>query len=104
MNIKSLQIPIIQAPIEATAELTASVSEAGGMGSLQGTWIKPEIAAQIVDSVVSKTNNSFSVNFVLSFEPHSFDAVIEAGAPVITFSWALMQKLSFFSTAGPSSV
>jgi nitronate monooxygenase len=93
MNIKNLQIPIIQAPIEATAELTVSVSETGGMGSLQGTWIKPEIAAQLVDSVVSKTNNPFFVNFVLSFEPHSFDAVIEAGAPVITFSWGHAPEL-----------
>ena len=93
MSIIDLKIPIIQAPIEATVELTASVSETGGMGSFQGTWVEPDTAAELVNSVISKTKNLFSVNFVMSFEPHSFDAVLEAGAPIVTFSWGHAPEL-----------
>ena len=93
MNIRDLEIPIIQAPIEASIELAATVSGTGAIGSFQGTWVKPNIAAGIVDGVSSKTKNPFIVNFVLSFEPYAFDAVIEAGAPAVTFSWGHAPEL-----------
>ena len=35
MNIRNLETPIIQAPIEATPNLTAAVSNTGAMGSLE---------------------------------------------------------------------
>ena len=59
MNIRELNIPILQAPIESTVELAVAVSEAGGMGSIQGTWEEPEDAAELVDGVIQKTNNPF---------------------------------------------
>ena len=93
MNIRDLEIPIIQAPIEATVELAATVSATGAIGSFQGTWVKPDIAAGIVESVSSSTKNPFFVNFVLSFEPYAFDAVIEAGVPAVTFSWGHAPEL-----------
>ena len=97
MNIRDLNIPILQAPIESTVKLAVAVSEAGGMGSLQGTWEKPEDAAKLVDSVIQKTNNPFFVNFVLSFRPHAFEAIIEAGAPAVTFSWGVAPELIDFA-------
>ena len=93
MNIRDLAIPVLQAPIESTVKLAVAVSEAGGMGSLQGTWKKPEDAAALVESVLRQTKNPFFVNFVLSFEPHAFEAVVEAGVPAVTFSWGIKPDL-----------
>ena len=97
MNIRELNIPILLAPIESTVELAVAVSEAGGMGSIQGTWAEPEDAAELVDGVIQKTNNPFFVNFVLSFRPHAFEAIIEAGAPAVTFSWGIAPELIDFA-------
>ena len=93
MDITRLNIPILQAPIEASVDLAAAVSNAGGMGSLQGTWSSPEEAAELVEGMLAKTSSPFFVNYALAFTPHSFDAVIEAGAPAITFSWGLAPEL-----------
>ena len=35
MVISKLEIPILQAPVEANVDLAAAVSAAGGMGSIQ---------------------------------------------------------------------
>jgi nitronate monooxygenase len=93
MKIQDLKIPIIQAPIEATANLTAAVSNTGGMGSLGLAWMDADTAAKLVDEVLSKTQNPFFANFVLSFDPMAFDAVIEAGVPSITLSWGFSSDL-----------
>ena len=93
MNIQDLKFPILQAPVEATANLTAAVSNAGGMGSLGLAWADADTAAKLVDEVLSKTQSPFFANFVLSFDPMAFDAVIEAGVPSITLSWGLSPDL-----------
>ena len=93
MNINDLQIPILQAPIDTGTDLASAVSNAGGMGSVQGTWKNPDEAAALVEKVLSKTKNPFFVNFVLSFAPNALDAVIEAGAPAVTFSWGIDPEL-----------
>ncbi len=93
MNIQDLKIPILQAPVEATANLTAAVSSTGGMGSLGLAWADADTAAKLVDDVLSKTQNPFFANFVLAFDPMAFDAVIEAGVPTITLSWGLSSDL-----------
>ena len=41
MVISKLEIPILQ----ATVDLAAAVSAAGGMGSIQGTWNTPDETA-----------------------------------------------------------
>ena len=41
MVISKLEIPILQAPVD----LAAAVSAAGGMGSIQGTWSTPDETA-----------------------------------------------------------
>ena len=43
MDISKLEIPILQAPVEATVELAVAVSDSGGMGSIQGTWSRAYI-------------------------------------------------------------
>jgi nitronate monooxygenase len=93
LNFHNLKVPILQAPIEATANLAAAVSNAGRMGSLGLAWKTADSAARLVDEVLSKTQNPFFANFVLAFDPVAFDAVIEAGVPSITLSWGVSSDL-----------
>ncbi len=84
-----IEIPIIQAPTGSVAgpDLCAAVSQAGGLGSMGVTWAEPSAAAALVADVRSRTDRPFAVNFALAFEPKGLAAVLEAGAPVMTFSW-----------------
>jgi nitronate monooxygenase len=63
------------------------VSRGGGMGSMALTWTSPEVAAEQVRQVRAETPNPFFVNFALAFPPVSLDAALEAGVPIVTFSW-----------------
>jgi nitronate monooxygenase len=82
---------IVQAPIGslATVELVSAVSSAGGLGTLALTWTDAETAASTVAAVKTRTSAAFASNFVLAFEPTALTAVLEAGVPVVTFSWGL---------------
>lgn len=84
-----LDIPLVQAPTASIAgpELAAAVSSAGALGAMGLTWTPPDAAAQAVRQVRAATDRPFLVNFVLAFEPVSLPAALEAGAPVVTFSW-----------------
>ena len=93
MLFRDLRVPVVQAPIEATVELAAAVCNTGGMGSLGFAWTTADEASRLVETLRSTTPHPFFVNFVLSFEPHAFDAAIEAGAPAITLSWGLDPSL-----------
>lgn len=87
--LEALRYPIWQAPTGSLAgpELAAAVSKAGGMGSMALTWTAPELAAEQVRQVRRLTQNPFFVNFALAFPPLSLDVALEAGAPIVTFSW-----------------
>jgi len=82
---------IVQAPIGglATVELVSAVSSAGGLGTLALTWTDPKTAAGLVAAVKARTSAAFASNFVLAFEPTALSAVLEAGVPIVTFSWGL---------------
>ncbi|MCW3096221.1 MAG: hypothetical protein JWL77_1839 [Chthonomonadaceae bacterium] len=84
-----LTYPIWQAPTGSIAgpELAAAVSAAGGMGAMALTWATPEQAAAQIAQVRAQTANPFQVNFALAFPPHALSAALEAGAPIVTFSW-----------------
>jgi len=83
------EIPIWQAPTGSVAgpELAIAVSAAGGMGAMALTWAPLEQAVEAVHKVRSATQQPFLVNFALAFSPTALPAVLEAGAPIITFSW-----------------
>jgi nitronate monooxygenase len=86
-----IERPIIQAPIGGlgSVELVAAVSNAGGVGSLALTWCDAEVAARLVKAVTQRTRAPFIANFVLSFAPASLPAALEAGVPMVTFSWGM---------------
>ena len=88
-----LKYPIFQAPHGgAGADLVAAVSGAGAMGILGATRLTPENARKAVAIVRARTQRLFAVNYILAFEPVSLPAVLEAGAPVLHFSWGLPTK------------
>ncbi|MFK7806038.1 MAG: NAD(P)H-dependent flavin oxidoreductase [Anaerolineae bacterium] len=89
MLFENLKYPILQAPIGslASTKLASSVSNAGGMGALAMTWTEPDAATKRVEKLRAATRNPFFVNFVLAFQPKALDACLDAGAPVVTFSW-----------------
>jgi nitronate monooxygenase len=81
--------PSSQAPTGSIAgpEMPAAVSAAGAMGAMALTWTDPNVAKEQVHKVLAATDRPFQVNFVLAFEPKALSAALEAGAPVVTFSW-----------------
>src|SRR5512142_2727023 len=85
----SLRYPIWQAPVSSLAgpTLATAVCKAGGMGSMAMTWTEPDAAADQIREVRGQTDNPFFVNFALAFPPDSLEASLEAGAPIVTFSW-----------------
>ena len=93
IDVKQLAIPILQAPIEATPSFAAAVSETGAVGSIQGTWSSANDAAEMVESVITATTRPFFVNFALALQPQAFEAVLEAGAPMVTLSWGVSREL-----------
>jgi nitronate monooxygenase len=94
-DLLDVEYPIIQAPIGSatTPELAAAVASAGGLGTLAVTWRPPERAAELVERTGELTDGAFAVNLVLDSEAREFptdehlDAVLEAGAPVVSFSF-----------------
>jgi nitronate monooxygenase len=84
-----LRCPIVQAPTGSIAgpELAAAVAEAGGMGAMALTWADPNAATAHVRAVLAATSRPFLVNYALAHPPRSLEAALEAGAPVVTFSW-----------------
>jgi len=98
-----VDIPILQAPTASIAgpELAAAVSAAGALGAMGLTWTLPDAGAAQVRQVRAATERPFLVNYVLAFEPVSLPAALEAGAPVVTFSWGDPEPyLSLVRTAG----
>ena len=89
MALFGLQYPIFQAPHgNATGpELAAAISNAGAMGALALSGRTSEAARQSVEAVRGQTNRPFLVNYILAFDPQSLGAALEAGAPIVQFSW-----------------
>ena len=105
-GLAGITYPIFQAPIgsASSTDLVAAVSNAGGCGTLAMTWTKPAAAEDKVRRLKEMTNGPFAANFVLTFTPGSLDAVLEAGAPIVTFSWGISREyISRVRAAGASA-
>lgn len=84
-----LRVPIVQAPTGSIAgpELAIAVANAGAMAALALTWTEPDEAARLIKQVRAGTNGPFLANFALAFPPNALDAALDAGVPIVTFSW-----------------
>jgi nitronate monooxygenase len=89
-----LRYPIFQAAIGSSSspDLAIAVSSAGAMGAM-ALWPFPaDEASARVARVRSATSKPFFVNYALAHEPKSLLAVLEAGAPIMQFSWGMPDK------------
>jgi nitronate monooxygenase len=92
MNALGLKYPISNAGMGgfATPELAIAISNAGGLGSI-GTGINPspEVVRQRVTRTRAGTDRPFAVNFLLVTPPVTVPIALDAGAPIIQFSWGI---------------
>jgi nitronate monooxygenase len=72
------------------------VSKAGAMGALGLTGATTDGARTAVSNVRSATKSAFFINYILTLsagkEPKSLRAALDAGAPIVQFSWGLPAK------------
>jgi nitronate monooxygenase len=90
MELFGLKYPIFEAPHgpATSPELAIAVSNAGAMGALASLG-SPEEARNAVSKVRSATKRYFIVNYILHREPTSLQAALDAGAPIVQFSWGI---------------
>lgn len=84
-----IEVPVIGAPISPSPEFVAAVSNAGGLGILQGTWLGVDDLRRTIAEIRSRTDRPFGVNFVLSLISHAqLDAALEEGVGIVSTFWA----------------
>jgi nitronate monooxygenase len=90
-----LNYPIFQAGTgsSSSTDLAIAVSSAGAMGGMALWQFPPDEASARVAKVRSTTNKPFFVNYALAREPKSLPAALEAGAPIVQFSWGMPDRI-----------
>jgi len=90
LSLFDLRYPILQAPGGfAGPDLAIAVCSVGGMGSIALSRTSPEEARERVKKVLSATKGVFAVNYILALDSKSLGAALDAGAPVVQFSWGI---------------
>lgn len=83
-----IRYPIVQAVMGgATPDLAAAVAQAGGLGGMGLTWSPKAEVRDFVTRVRAATQGPFAVGYVLAFGAATLEVALEAGAPVIQFSF-----------------
>ena len=102
-----LKYPILEAPHgpgTTSPELAIAICNAGAMGAIALTGFNPMRAHDEVSRVRAGTKGNFFINYFLAFgnEPESLKSALDAGAPIVQFSWGLPGKgaLSAVRAAG----
>jgi len=98
-----IKYPIVQAVIGgSTPDLAAAVSNAGGMGGIGMSWSPEQEVRDYVKATRSLTKAPFAIGYVLTFGAGTLPAALDAGAPVIQFSFGTPNKkqVSMIRAAG----
>jgi nitronate monooxygenase/enoyl-[acyl-carrier protein] reductase II len=88
-DVLQIEFPIIQAAIAPTTspELVATVSNAGGMGSLGAAFLSAEALRKQVERVRELTQKPFAINHVIPLlNEEAFAYTLAARPPVISFA------------------
>jgi nitronate monooxygenase len=88
LNRFGLKYPIFQAAPGGEA-LAVEVANSGAMGAISLTWDSPDQVFELVTRMNEATKGNYYANYVLHFEPSSLDNALEAGCPIIQFSWGV---------------
>lgn len=87
----SIKYPIIQGGMGniSNAELTAAVSNAGGLGTIGCGTMNPEQVEAIILETRDKTNNTFALNIPINVSPYTeelINLVLKHNIPVVSLS------------------
>lgn len=86
-----IDFPIIQGGMGniSNAQLTAAVSEAGGLGTIGCGTMTPSEVEKIILQTKAKTNKKFAINIAINVSPYTeelIDLVIKHNVPVVSLS------------------
>jgi nitronate monooxygenase len=94
-----LKYPIFEAPhgpMVTSPELAIAVANAGAMGAIALTNVTSDRARDAVSRVRAATKGTFFVNYILTRLPgnesESLRTALDAGAPIVQFSWGIPTK------------
>ncbi|MBW3620423.1 MAG: nitronate monooxygenase [Actinobacteria bacterium] len=79
-------VPVVQAPMgggPTTPELVAAVTAAGGLGSVAGGYLTPDVLRDGIAAVRGLTDGPFAVNVFAPLEPDASDEEVEAAIEVL---------------------
>jgi nitronate monooxygenase len=83
-----IDLPVVQAPVAATAALTAAVSNAGALGTFQASWHEPDDLRALVRSTKGLTDRPFAGNLVLEWpQEERLEILLEEGVRIISLFW-----------------
>jgi nitronate monooxygenase len=85
-----LTTPIVQGPMGAVSlpELSAAVSNAGGLGIIGLSWASPDEISALIEKTRSLTPRPFGINLVLEWDQRERLArALAAGVRVVSLSW-----------------
>ena len=69
-------------------QLVAAISHAGGLGTLQGTWLTPDGTGEAVRSTRALTDRAFGINLVIDERrDEQLAPVLAAGVKMVSFFW-----------------
>jgi nitronate monooxygenase len=87
-SLLGIEVPIILAPIADSLELTAAVSNAGGLSILPVSWTEPKALRQVIRDTRALTDRPIAVNLVLEWDQHDrLEACLEEGITIVSFFW-----------------
>jgi nitronate monooxygenase len=87
-GILGIEVPLIQAPVSSAPALAAAVSEAGGLGMLQLSWLDDDEAREAIRETRKRTDEPFGVNLVLEWsQDRRLELALEEGVRVVSFFW-----------------
>jgi len=94
MALFNLKYPIFEAPhgTATSPELAIAVSNAGAMGAHALTFRTPDVARKSVSQIRAGTKGPFLVNYILTWEPTTLQIALDAGAPIVQFSWGMPSR------------
>jgi len=102
-----INIPIMLAPMGGAVgpELTAAVSNAGGLGLIPLWYLEPEIVRSSIRATSALTDRPFGVNLNLNWPQEERLAVcLDEGVKIISFFWGNSKSLTERAHAGGATV
>jgi len=83
-----IELPIVQAPISYAPALVAAVSNAGGLGMIQLSWLDSDGAREVIRETRRRTDRPFGVNLVLEWpQDERLELSLEEGVRIVSLFW-----------------